>query len=98
MGVLTAVCSKLRAENLVPDRPGQSICIYDSAVRRNPAHAEFGWSALEENEEPGDANERRKLLFDIFGNVATTPTQYRNGSITAMLPAQVINQVGPRQV
>lgn len=84
-GALIAKCSELRGI-FVKSNNSRAVCIYDTAEKENPAHAEISQAQIAMSEE--DITELRHDIFVAFGNgVPTLPTAYRQSAIWNSLPA-----------
>lgn len=78
-GVLLANCDAVRAIKL-NDSTNRFLCVYDTAEKENPAHAEIGQSQYIIEE--ADNNELRHELLCAFNNgILTDSTMYKNGAI-----------------
>jgi hypothetical protein len=83
LGVATGVCADVRRIQ-VPDSAERAFCVYDTALKANPAHGEIGKARPFRDE---DRLELRKLLMDGFGaGNLIPPSQYRGGAIWNELP------------
>lgn len=79
-GVLLANCSALRSI-LAKDNKKRAACVYDTADKGNPAHAEI-CQTRHIGKDNGDENELRGQLFKAFGDgIPITPPQYRDGNV-----------------
>jgi hypothetical protein len=81
MGVVTAQCEKVRAIR-IDGKDQKTVCVYDTAEKVNPAHAEIGLTnlALEE----ADANEMRRHLMLVFNcDSPISPRIYRKGGLNS---------------
>jgi hypothetical protein len=79
LGVVLAKSADVRAIAL-DGETRRTTCIYDTAEKKNPAHAEIFWTtqALQE----GDAGELRKHLLDAFNaSSPMPPSTYRSGAV-----------------
>ena len=86
-GLLLAECHTVRSI-LTNNSTKRAVCVYDTAEKDNPAHAEICQTnyILEEDDEA----ELRHNLFFAFGNrEILSPLQYRNGMIWNNLPEQI---------
>jgi hypothetical protein len=83
-GVLVARAARLRKMRL-HGIDGQVVCLYDTAERTNPSHAEIcSGVTMEDN---GDANELRHLLWSAFdADHPITRTKYRGGTVHSRVP------------
>lgn len=90
-GVLLGKCCEVR-EITVGDNGARYVCIYDTAEKSAPAHAEI--CRTQRTFEEGDANEMRAKLRRAFGNGAyLPPDQYRGGACLNGLPAEQIRRI-----
>lgn len=86
-GVLLASCDVIRAIKL-HDSINRSLCVYDTAEKDNPAHAEIGQSQYVIEE--ADSNELRYELLKAFNEgVLTDSVLYKNGAIWNSLPLEL---------
>lgn len=83
--VVTAPCKKIRA--LMQDASiSRSVCVFDTAERVNPAHAELFQTQYVINE--ADQLELHKRLLDSFSD-SSTPSSFRNGEVLNTLSSEL---------
>lgn len=86
-GVLSAGCDSVRQIALGLSS-GRSLCVYDTAEKNNPAHAEICQAKYVIDE--ADRNELRAELFAAFNKgVIISPQFYRNGAVWNALPNEL---------
>lgn len=91
-GVVVGDCENVRGIRL-NGMPNRTVCVYDTAERSNPAHAEICLThfALED----GDANEMRRHLMTAFNTQnLISPGTYQSGRVWARLPSN-LRTTGP---
>lgn len=72
---------------LINFKGAQSVCVYDTAEQRNPAHAELFQS---DDLDEADRVELRAELYDIFnGENPVTPENYRSGHVWREVPIEL---------
>jgi hypothetical protein len=81
-GVLVAGAARLR-EIKLQGIDGRAVCLYDTAERTNPSHAEIcSGQTIEDN---GDANELRRLLhLEFDADHPIDPDEYRGGVLSRL--------------
>jgi hypothetical protein len=85
-GVLLAKCNDLR--DIMTSDSNRSVCIYDTAEKSNPSHAEIGQT--QRIIEEADQVELRHDLLVAFGEgKILPPTLYRQGTIWESLPTEI---------
>lgn len=82
VGVVEASAKALRDLRL-DDDPINRLCIYDTALLENPAHAEGCWSKPIPE---ADAPAVRALLMKAFGARYVVAENYRDGAVVKSLP------------
>lgn len=88
-GVLIANCGDLRNIKIDSNKE-RAFCVYDTAEKNNPAHAEFGQS---QSMLEADIAELRHELFSVFSSgKKILPKDYRN-NISAKMPEALISQI-----
>jgi hypothetical protein len=85
-GVLLADCSAVRAIKIDETR-ARAICVFDTAERFNPAHAEMCQTHHVTDE---DRPEQRSNLYAAFGNLMLVkPADYRQGALWKKLEPEL---------
>jgi len=75
--VVVAKCDDVRRIQISDSRK-RTICVYDTAERTNPTHAEMGLTPFALDD--GDSNEMRRHLMTAFNTGSPfSPQAYRNG-------------------
>ena len=83
-GVAFAQCEEIRSI-VADDSEKRAVCVYDTALQENPAHAELCQTS---HIPEADQNEIRHELFTKFGGAnITAPPQYRDGALWTAGPA-----------
>ena len=83
LGVVSAECVKVR-HIAIEEKSARAVCVFDTAERGNPAHAELCRSRVIDE---ADKAELRSELWKAFnGGKVTKPIEYRNGEVWATLP------------
>lgn len=93
LGVVGAKCGAVRLMQ-IDGYDSRSACVYDTAEKHNPAHAEIccPYSVPEE----GDANELRNSLMKLFNaGSPIAPNAYRNGVVREGLTTELRNRSIP---
>ena len=88
LGVVAANCDAVR-NLLLPDEQARlrAVCVYDTAERDNPAHAEM---CQTRHIQEADAIELRRQLFAIFGDGPIIGRQaYKHGAVWNALPQEL---------
>ncbi len=82
-GVLLGACGDVRNIR-VGDSEQRAICVYDTALPANPAHAEM--CKTRSVADDGSRNEMRRALMAAFGDgVLVSPSAYRDGAVLKKL-------------
>ena len=90
-GVVTASGEGIRAIT-VDDSKSRGMCLYDTALRENPAHAEIAMSSTPSLQ--FDEPELRKHLTDAFGGgKIVRPKEYRGGAVLDAMPADLRSRI-----
>ena len=88
-GVLVANCGDLRSINIDSNKE-RAFCVYDTADKKNPAHAEFGQS---QQISEADMVELRHDMFMVFSQgKKILPKDYRN-NLCAGMPQSLKPQI-----
>lgn len=85
-GVLVASVKDVRSIAIDDKKPTRAVCIYDTAERKNPAHAEL--CQTEHVLDESDEIELRKKLRDAFC-IYKSPDEFRSASTIQALSASL---------
>jgi hypothetical protein len=92
LGVVTGPCIDVRKITNDVAHGRRTVCVFDTAQRPNPAHAELCQTRYIINE--ADENELRAQLLRAFNSkTLIKPTNYRGGRIFQSLPPSIQQSV-----